>query len=262
MPAPTLNDIQKQIDSVIDDAKVQLERAKNEERAIRLRISQLNRQTEIAQDSHRLAVQGAADAESTLQATEAQTASEIAEAQKTLSTLVSDIEPAQRRHDNLKAEIESAESVIKTIAAQRNALQDEIAQLTAERDAIDTEIAEARKSKDATLNNLNEAITQRSGELQAFDVKQETMRNEHKQQIDTLSAHEKALQASIMSLRKQELELINSNSILQQQVSEREAEVQEAMANLKRRENELEARERAVKNKERSVATQLRRNLT
>ena len=112
------------------------------------------------------------------------------------------------------------------------------------------------------INALNDEITKRSGELQAFEVRQQTMTTEHKRNVANLEARSKALEDSIATLKAQENELLNRNSELQQQVSAREAEAQDAIANLKRRENELDARERAIRNKERNVATQLRRNLT
>ena len=46
MPTPKLNldDIQKQIDTVLDDAKARLAAAKSDEHAIRLRINQVEKQ--------------------------------------------------------------------------------------------------------------------------------------------------------------------------------------------------------------------------
>ena len=153
-------------------------------------------------------------------------------------------------------------STINTLNIQKQALESDIASLTTERETLATELADAREGKDRTLNNLSNEITTRSDELQALDVKQETMRVEHQRKIDELKQAEATLTASVKDLRAQEIELTNKNGALQHEVAQRENEVQEIMANLKKRENDIEARERAVKNKERSVATQLRRNLT
>jgi len=264
MPAPTpsFDDIKQQLSTLVTEAEAKVMQAKNDERAIRLRINQLGRQVAIAQDNLTEAQQALADAESASSSAQAEIGRKVAEAQQTLDTLLADIEPARRRHDNLQAEIERLTSAVSSLSLQKQTLDDDIATLTTERETLTTELAEARKGKDTTLANLSTAITKRSDELQAFDVKQETMRVEHQRKVDELLATEKALTESNAALKQQENDLLSRNATLQHEVAEREAEVQELMANLKRRENDLDARERAVKNKERSVATQLRRNLT
>lgn len=264
MPAPTpsFDDIQKQITALLDDAKSKLMQAKNDERAVRLRISQLQGQLVHAQDALETAKNDLASNESVSSARLAELNRSVDEAQKTLDTLLADIEPAKRRYETVQGQIEQANGTINTLNIQKQALESDIASLTTERETLATELADAREGKDRTLNNLSNEITTRSDELQALDVKQETMRVEHQRKIDELKQAEATLTASVKDLRAQEIELTNKNAELQHNNDTLEAKTQEMMASLKIRENDLDLRERAVKNKERSVATQLRRNLT
>jgi chromosome segregation ATPase len=263
MPAtPSFEEIGKQVTALLDDANAKLMQAKNDERAVRLRISQLQSQLVHAQDALETAKRELESTESVSSARHAELSRSVDEAQKQLDTLLSEIEPAKRRYETVQAQIEQAYSTIGTLSIQKKSIEDDIASLTVEKDRIASEIAEAREGKDRTLNNLSSAITTRTDELQALDVKQETMRVEHQRKVDELKHAEETLTASVQQLRNQEIELTNKNGTLQHEVAQRETEVQDIMANLKKRENELDARERAVKNKERGVATQLRRNLT
>jgi len=261
-PTPSFDDIQKQVTALLDDANAKLMQAKNDERAVRLRISQLQGQLVHAQDALETAKRELESTEATSSAKLAELSRSVDEAQKTLDTLLADIEPAKRRYETVQEQIEQASSTIATLNVQKKSVEDDIAALTTEKENVATELAEAREAKDRTLNNLSSAITAKSDELQALDVKQETMRVEHGRRVATLIDQETKLSASCKELRDQEIVLTNKNAILQQEVAQRETEVQELMANLKKRENEIDARERVVKNKERGVATQLRRNLT
>lgn len=264
MPAPTpsIDDIKKQLDAVVTETEAKVTKAKNDERAIRLRINQLTRQAEIAQDTLR---QAQAEQEGVLASgnqKEAEINRTIAEKQTELDKIYEELEPARRRHESITARITEAEGVIQAVTIQKKALEDDIANLTAEHDTVAEELAKARESKDKTLDNLGIAITQKSDELQALNVKLETIRIEHQRKVDELTAAAAIITDNIKNLRAQEIELTNKNAQLQHDNDTLEAKTQEIMASLKRRENELDTRERAIKNKERAVATQLRRNLT
>lgn len=259
---PSLENIRQQIDAIIAEAEGKVAQAKNTEREIRLRINQLNRQVDLAQDALKQAQSEQADVDAANEAKTAEIGRVIAEKQAELDKLNAELEPARRRHENITARITEAEGVIQSLNIRKKSLEDDITNLTTECETVADELAKARESKDKTLENLSDAIKQKSDELQAFSVKMETIRVEHQRRVDELTAAESRLTESIADLRKQEIDLTNKNAELQHNNDTLEAKTQEAMASLKRRENDLDLRERAVKNKERSVATQLRRNLT
>jgi chromosome segregation ATPase len=264
MPTPELDfqPIQEQVSSILSDAKARLLKTKNEERTIRLRINQLERQLVIAQDALKDAQNQLIDAEGTNTAKQAEIALKMANAQDELDTILNDLEPARRRYETLQEQIEAAENTIRTYDSQKKAIEADIKTLETQRDTLAQELDEATRSKKTVLDNLAAEIARRSGELSAFDVRQEMALTEHERSVELLVAQEKTIQANIKELASQELEYIDRNGELQEQIAAREAEVQTIMANLKRRENELDARERVVTNKERSITTRQRRNLT
>lgn len=264
MPAatPSFADIQKQLDTIVEAAEAKVTAAKNEERNARLRIVQVTKQAENAQDALREAQQAQADTEATITARTAEINSKITQSRETLDALLKDVETAKRRADNATADAEKYEGILQSLTLQKKNLEDDIATLTLEKATLTDGVAQARESKDKTLAQLSSSITQRSDELQALAVRLETEEVEHKRTIEQLVAAEQTLNSSIAKLSKQENELLAKNAVVSQEVTAKEQEVQNIMANLKARENEIEVRERAVKNKERSLATQMRRNLT
>ena len=111
---PSLADAQKQIDAVLEDAQAKLATAKNDERATRLRIVQVQKQAENAQDALREAQQAQADAEATIAAQTAEANTKLAKSLEALDALLKDTETAKRRAENAQADAEKFEGILQS----------------------------------------------------------------------------------------------------------------------------------------------------
>lgn len=267
MPAPTpsFDDIQKQITALLDDAKSKLMQAKNDERAVRLRISQLQGQLVHAQDALETAKNDLASNESVSSARLADLNRSVDEAQKTLDTLLADIEPAKRRLDIVLADLARTNSTVESLNEQKQTVESDIEKLKTKYDelflTVQKELADAQAARDKKISEFEAVISEKSSDMQTLIVKFENIEIEHRRKVADLEDTENKLTAKVELLGKQWAELTDKNSELQSNINTLENNAQDILANVKRRENEITSREKAVSNKERAISTQMRRNL-
>ncbi len=261
MPEATnsLQDIAKQVDSVIAASEKRLEDVNKQVHAANIELNNITGKIKHHKQHLNTAAERLKSFEVKANARMFSIEQDIKTRQALLDKTKEILQETERKVADNTADSDRLAKHVRDLNEQAATLNTVIEDLEEKRANIASELSEDRAKAQKTIDGLTERIGQLNNDLRAQQNAIDTAVNEGRRELERLNKTKDELTTSIKDLSAKEATLVDTVAELQDRAARFRAESEESIRSLKARESEVEARERKVKIREQEMSTRLRR---